>query len=173
MKNICVLKTIWVQEDISPTPHFKVENYKHLSSLYPNGRSNDIRWLVEPLYLLIHLIRYSFQCLSRSLLKTGRAALYRQGTAEDSQVYLAKLVAIRPALLFEIYLRPRYVLVAAVQLDEVVPYRLHHLFCYPAMRHMKFYVHKFYICKCTYITTSQRAICCYTTHESCYGFVKR
>ena len=142
MKNICLLKTIWVPEDISPTPHFIVENCKHLSYLYPYGRCDNIRWLVELLYLFIHLIRYSFQCLSRSLLKTGRAALYRQRTAEDGQVYLAKLIALRSPLLFEIYLRPRYVLVAAVQLDEVIPYRLNNLLCYPAMRHMKFYVHK-------------------------------
>ena len=121
---------------------FKVENCKHLSYLYPYGRRDDIRRLVKLLYLLIHLIGYGFQRLGRSLLKTGRTTLYGQRTAEDGQVYLAKLIALRSPLLFEIYFRPGYVLVAAVQLDEVIPYRLNNLLCYPAMRHMKFYVHK-------------------------------
>lgn len=171
MKNICPRQ--YGCRRTYPLHPLIIENDKPLKSLYPYGRRNDIRWLVEPLYLLIHLIGHSFQCFSRSLLKTGRTALYRQRTAEDGQVYLAKLIAISPALLFEIYLRPRYILVVAVQLDEVVPYRLNNLLCYPAMRHMKFYVHKFYICKCPYITTSQRAICCCIRRESCYGFVKR
>lgn len=171
MKNICP-KQYGCRRSF-PLHPLIIENNKPLKSLYPYGRSNDIRWLVELLYLLIHLISYGFQRLGCSLLKTGRTALYGQRTTEDGQVYLAKLITLSPALLFEIYLRPRYILVTAVQLDEVISYSLHHLFCYPAMRHMKFYVHKFYICKCTYITTSQRAICCYTTRESCYGFVKR
>lgn len=111
--------------------------------LHPYCRSDDIRRLVQPVNLLIYFVCYGLQRLGRSLLKAPCTALYRYRAAIYRQVYLAKLITLSPALLFEIHLRSRYVLITAVHLDEVVPYGLNYLLSYPAMRHMKFYVHKF------------------------------
>lgn len=130
-------------------PHCKDEygrNTNTIPGLNFNGRSDDIRRLVQPGNLVVYLFSNSLQGFTRSLFKAAGATLYRKRTAVYGKVYLAKLVPVRPALLFEIYFRPRNDLIAPVQAYQFVPDGIHYLFCYTAMRHMKFYIHKFYFC---------------------------
>ncbi len=84
----------------------KNRNYITFPYLYPYSRCDDIRQLAESFYLLVHLVGYGFQGFGGSLLKTGRTALYGQRTAKYGQVYLTKLVPLRPALLFEMHFSP-------------------------------------------------------------------
>ena len=114
--------------------------------LHFDGRSDNIRRLVQPGYLVVYFFSDGLQCFTRSLLKATCATLYGKRTAIYGKVYLAELVPVRPALLFEIHFRPRNVFIAPVQAYQLIPYRIHNLFCYAAMRHMKFYIHKFYFC---------------------------
>ncbi len=128
-------------------PHSREQhgrNTNTIPGLNFNGRSDNVGWFVQSGYLFVYLFSNGLQCFTRSLFKAAGAALYRERTAVYGKVYLAKLIPFRPALLLEVDFRSRNVLIAAVETYQFIPYRINYFFCYAAMRHMKFYIHKLY-----------------------------
>lgn len=146
-------KTFKMSTSIPHSREQRNRNTNTIPGLNVNGRSDNIGWFVQPGYLFVYLFSNGLQCFTRSLFKAARATLYRKRTAIYGKVYLAKFIPVRPALLFEVDFRSRNILVTTVEVYQFVSYCIHYLFCYAAMRHMKFYIHKLYFC--TFIVCKQ------------------